>query len=74
MPFMPHLLSIIVNAFLVIVIIWFVVLIISLFTLSRRRDITIPVKIFWSAVIFFAPVAGLIFYLIYGYGKKIHKP
>jgi hypothetical protein len=70
---MPHLTSIIANAFFILVMIWFVILIISLFTLSRRRDISIPVKIFWSAVIFFAPVAGLIFYLIYGYRKKMTR-
>jgi len=70
---MFHLLSIIVNTFLILVVIWFVVLIISLFTLSRGRDIAIPAKIFWSAIIFFAPVIGLIFYLIYGYRKRIYK-
>jgi len=70
---MHGLASIIVNAFFIIIVTWFIVLVISVFTLSRRRDISIPAKIFWSAIIFLAPVVGLIFYLIYGYRKRMPK-
>jgi phosphotransferase system glucose/maltose/N-acetylglucosamine-specific IIC component len=54
----------------VAVIIWFITLIISIISLYKRTDILKPVKIFWAAVIFFAPVVGLIFYLIYGIKRK----
>jgi hypothetical protein len=63
--------SVVSTVFLIIVLIWAVVLIISLVTLSRRRDIFMPVKIFWSVVIVIAPFAGLLVYLIYGPKKRV---
>ena len=45
--------------------IWLLVLIISLFTLSKRKDMYMPIKVFWALVIFFAPVIGLIFYIMF---------
>ncbi len=46
--------------------IWLVVLVISLLTLSRRKDMLMVVKVFWALVIFFAPVIGVVFYIIFG--------
>jgi len=48
------------------VVIWLVILIIALFTLSRRKDMLFPIKIFWALVMFFAPVLGVIFYIVFG--------
>jgi len=53
--------------------VWLIVLIIAIVTLSRRQDMATPVKIFWAAVIFFAPVAGLILYFVFGFRKKDHR-
>jgi len=55
---------------LAIVGIWFIVLVISLVTLWNRRDIILPKRIFWMAVILFAPVVGLILYLFVGAKKR----
>ncbi|QQL48383.1 PLDc N-terminal domain-containing protein [Mucilaginibacter ginkgonis] len=55
-----------VDIFIALILLWLVVLIISILTLTKRKDIAMPVKAFWSAVLFMAPVVGLIFYLIYG--------
>lgn len=52
------------------IIIWFIVLVISLITLLKRSDLLFPVKIFWAAVIFFAPVVGLLIYLMAGPKRK----
>jgi hypothetical protein len=41
-----------------------------LVTLFKRKETVLPVKIFWAAIIFIAPVIGLIFYLIYGLPKR----
>lgn len=49
---------------------WFIILIIAIVTISRRRDMAVPVKIFWAAVIFFAPVVGLILYFVFGFRKS----
>lgn len=46
--------------------VWLVILIIALFTLSRRKDMFFPIKIFWALVMFFAPVLGVIFYIVFG--------
>lgn len=62
--------SILVSGYLVLVIIWLVTLLIVLVTLFRRRDILLPVKLFWAVVIFVAPLIGLIFYLIFGLPKR----
>ena len=62
--------SALLNIFLIAIIIWFIVLIIAIITLTKRKDIVTPAKAFWSAVIFFAPVVGLIFYLMYGFKNK----
>jgi hypothetical protein len=55
-----------VNALLIAAAVWLTVLIIALLTLSRRRDLLLPVKLFWAVVIFFAPLLGLLFYLVFG--------
>ena len=68
---LADLISNLLRGYMALIIIWLVTLIIVLITLLRRKDIILPVKIFWAAVIFFAPVVGLIFYLIFGLkGKK----
>jgi hypothetical protein len=59
------------KGYLVLVIIWLLTVVIILVTLFRRKDILLPVKLFWGVVIFVAPLIGLIFYLIFGLpGKK----
>jgi predicted membrane metal-binding protein len=58
--------STLLNIFIILFLIWLVVLIIAIYTLFRRKDMPLPIKAFWAAVLFFAPVVGLIFYLIYG--------
>jgi hypothetical protein len=62
--------SILMNTVFVVVIIWFIIFVVSLITLSRRKDISVPEKIFWAAIIFFAPVVGLLFYVIFGFKKR----
>ena len=62
--------STLVSGYLALVIIWLVTLLIVLVTLFRRRDILLPVKLFWAVVIFIAPLIGLIFYLIFGLPKR----
>jgi hypothetical protein len=56
--------------FLVLGAAWLIVLVVVLITLYKRRDMELPVKIFWGLVIFFAPLIGLILYLIFGAGKR----
>lgn len=58
------------KGYLALVIIWVVTIIIVLVTLFRRKDILLPVKIFWAVIIFIAPVLGLIFYLVLGLPKR----
>ncbi len=53
------------DIFYILAAIWFILLIISLFRLSNRKDMFLPVKVFWAFVIFLAPFIGLVFYLIY---------
>jgi hypothetical protein len=56
--------------FLILGAAWLIVLVVVLITLYKRRDMELPVKIFWGLVIFFAPLIGLILYLIFGAGKR----
>jgi hypothetical protein len=49
-----------------LVALWLVVLILVLLSLWRRRDMILPKRLLWIAIIFFAPVVGLIFYLVAG--------
>ena len=58
--------SVLFNVFLMVLLVWVVVLTVVLITLSKRKDVALPIKLFWSAVIVFAPFAGLLVYLIYG--------
>lgn len=53
--------------------IWLLILIVALFTLSRRKDMFTFIKIFWALVIFFAPVLGLIFYIMFS-SKTSNRP
>jgi hypothetical protein len=50
--------------------IWLIVLVISLLSLWKSRDMLLPFRLFWMAVILFAPVVGLIFYLLFGIKKR----
>ncbi|RKR81739.1 phospholipase D-like protein [Mucilaginibacter gracilis] len=63
--------SVLLNIFFVAVLVWVAVLVIALVSLARRNDIFMPVKIFWSAVIVFAPLAGLLAYLVYGPKRRV---
>ena len=61
----------ILKGYLALVIIWAVTLVTVLIILLKRKDVSMPEKIFWAVIIFIAPVIGLIFYLIFGLpGKK----
>jgi len=62
--------STLISGYLALVIIWLVTLLIVLVTLFKRRDILLPVKLFWAVIIFVAPLIGLIFYLIFGLPKR----
>ena len=64
-----------IKSYLAIVIIWLLTFVVVLITLAKRKDMIIPIKIFWGFIIFIAPVIGLIFYLVYGLkGKKTLLP
>jgi len=56
----------ILKGYLALVIIWAVTLVTVLIILLKRKDVSMPEKIFWAVIIFIAPVIGLIFYLIFG--------
>lgn len=61
----------ILKGYLAIVAIWLATLVIVLITLFKRKDLMFPTKIFWTFIIFIAPVIGLIIYFVYGLkGKK----
>ncbi|HUS02021.1 MAG TPA: PLDc N-terminal domain-containing protein [Chitinophagaceae bacterium] len=62
--------SALVSGYLILVGMWLLTLIIVLITLFKRKDIMLPVKIFWAVIIFIAPVIGLVFYLIKGLPKQ----
>ena len=58
------------SGYLILVGLWLITIIIVLVTLFKRKDILLPVKIFWAVVIFIAPVIGLVLYLIKGLPKR----
>lgn len=62
--------STLLSGYLILVGLWLIVLIIVFVTLFNRKDILIPVKIFWACIIFVAPVIGLIIYLLEGLPKR----
>lgn len=62
--------SALLSGYLILVGLWLITIIIVLITLFRRKDILLPVKIFWGIIIFIAPVIGLILYLILGIPKR----
>ena len=63
--------SALLKGYLGVILIWLITLLIVVFTLIKRRDVILPVKIVWGIILCIAPVIGLIFYLIFGLkGKK----
>lgn len=62
--------SALVSGYLILVGLWLLTIIIVFVTLFKRKDIPLPVKIFWAIIIFIAPVIGLIVYLIVGLQKR----
>jgi hypothetical protein len=56
--------------YLGVVLIWLVVAIFALMSILKRKDMTMPLKVVWCAVIVFAPLIGLVIYLIYNYNKE----
>ena len=62
--------SALLSGYLILIGLWLIVLIIVLITLFNRKDIPLPVKLFWTIIIFIAPVIGLILYLILGVSNK----
>ena len=61
--------SVLLSGYLILVGLWLLTIIIVFVTLFKRKDIPMPVKIFWGIIIFVAPVIGLIIYLIIGLQK-----
>ncbi len=51
---------------ILLILIWLIVLATSILGLVKRKDISLPVKIFWALVISVAPVIGLIIYVLVG--------
>ena len=62
--------SALVGGYLILLSLWLLTIIIVFVTLFKRKDIPMPVKIFWAIIIFVAPVIGLIVYLIFGLQKR----
>jgi hypothetical protein len=62
--------SALLSGYLILVGIWLLTIIIVFVTLFKRKDIPMPVKIFWAIIIFVAPVIGLIIYLLVGLQKR----
>lgn len=62
--------SALISGYLILVGLWLITVIIVLVTLFKRQDILLHVKIFWAAIIFIAPLIGLIFYLFFGLPKR----
>jgi hypothetical protein len=62
--------SALLSGYLILVGLWLITVIIVLVTLFKRKDIARTLKIFWAAIIFIAPVIGLIFYLLIGLPKR----
>jgi ABC-type transport system involved in multi-copper enzyme maturation permease subunit len=62
--------SALLSGYLILAGIWFITIIIVLVTLFKRKDILLPVKVFWAVIIFIAPVIGLILYLVLGLPKR----
>lgn len=62
--------SALLSGYLILVALWLLTIIIVFVTLFKRKDIAMPIKIFWAIIIFVAPVIGLIVYLIVGLQKR----
>ena len=62
--------SALLSGYLILVGLWLLTLIIVFVTLFNRKDIAMPVKIFWAIIIFVAPVIGLIIYLLIGLQRR----
>lgn len=62
--------SALVSGYFILVALWLLTIIIVFVTLFKRKDIPVPLKIFWAIIIFVAPVIGLIVYLIVGLQKR----
>lgn len=56
--------------YLIVVLVWLLVASFTLISILKRKDMMLPVKILWSAVVVIVPVVGLIIYLIYNYNKE----
>ena len=56
--------------YLIVVLIWLVVASFTLISIIKKKEMLLPLKIFWCALIIAAPVLGLIIYLIYNYNKE----
>jgi ABC-type transport system involved in multi-copper enzyme maturation permease subunit len=62
--------SALVSGYLILLGLWLIAVIIVLITLFKRKDILLPVKLFWAFIILIAPVIGLILYLVVGLPKR----
>ena len=51
---------------LILCLFWLIILVTSINGLVKRKDISLPLKIFWGVVISLAPVLGLIVYVLIG--------
>jgi len=57
--------------YLIVVLIWLVVASFTLISIVKRKDMRLPIKILWCALIIAAPVIGLIIYLVYSYNRDM---
>jgi hypothetical protein len=48
------------------VFLWLIILIVSIASLFKRKDMAMPMRIIWLIVILMFPVVGLIVYLVIG--------
>jgi hypothetical protein len=62
--------SALLSGYLILVGLWVITVAIVLVTLFKRKDIVLPVKLFWGFLILIAPVIGLILYLVVGLPKR----
>jgi len=51
---------------LILCLFWLIILVTSINGLVKRKDISLPLKIFWGVVISLVPVLGLIVYVLIG--------
>ena len=65
--------STVIGVYAAIAAVWFLILIVSLIVIYRRKDMHKAEKLFWTVVIVMAPILGLICFFIWGKKKRPHS-